>query len=467
MLDIKKTKLVKSVSNHNTNNNTRSKTKYIQRVILILIIFFVLYNFIIVNIHDSNDTSKENALKLIKEYVLRLEQDVSDFQTIIENKIKSQNNVIDNDYIDIKTGKSLRGIVENVGLNITKNNYDNDKITEGNFKKTTSWTSRIINLFKFTTYYSLYNKKSKIIIDDDGVKTWSQEIKRKLTCLHARKGSIYFYHVRKAAGSSIKDVLDFAAKRFRVKLLFTEGKTIDERLLDPNGIFKVISFREPTARITSLFWYEHVSWYATVKKEPNKIFLFSEWFDSWCDGSEWKTTFITKNPGNVYVEVENYYTKLLSGWQGPEPVSRKHLDIAKKNLEKFELILIQEWMADISQVNAVTELFPGRLNIAAASKVKGDKDLRKRYEKQYAPDMPALLEKMKILNIYDIELYEFAKFLSAKRFQSLSGIVKELENHVPAKNAECSTFMDRGLTSKIGLFRPFGHKGPFKQSIDD
>ena len=81
--------------------------------------------------------------------------------------------------------------------------------------------------------------------------------------------------------------------------------------------------------------------------------------------------------------------------------------------------------------------------------------------------MSVLKEKIKILNKYDTELYEYATFLAAKRSRLIPDIVEEVVNNlVPASNSECSILMDRTLNFKMGLFQPFGHKGPFK-SIDD
>jgi hypothetical protein len=35
------------------------------------------------------------------------------------------------------------------------------------------------------------------------------------------------------------------------------------------------------------------------------------------------------NSGSVYVEIENYYVKMLTGWKGPEPVGEADLARAK------------------------------------------------------------------------------------------------------------------------------------------
>ena len=117
------------------------------------------------------------------------------------------------------------------------------------------------------------------------------------------------------------------------------------------------------------------------------------WVDAWRDGSEWKTKFVQNNPRlviilnirvfvsrfarakwfiaiyqflpsyflfflfsrthvhrTVYVEIENYYVKMLTGWVGPAPVGEKDLAEAKRVLASFDLLLLTEWMGDDSQV---------------------------------------------------------------------------------------------------------------------
>ena len=134
----------------------------------------------------------------------------------------------------------------------------------------------------------------------------------------------------------------------------TEGKTIDTSssssspsILDQSGLMTVISLREPVDRIVSLYWYEHASFHYMRNSE---IASLDTWFLAWSDGSTWKQAFVDKNPGNVYVEVENYYVKVLSGWQGNEAINEATLEIAKANLRKFDVVLIKEWMTSITQV---------------------------------------------------------------------------------------------------------------------
>ena len=79
------------------------------------------------------------------------------------------------------------------------------------------------------------------------------------------------------------------------------------------------------------------------------------WVAAWRDGSAWKRGFMAKNPGSVYVEIENYYVKMLSGWRGQpgEHLSEQHLERAKETLRRFDVVLLSDWMADDTQVDAM------------------------------------------------------------------------------------------------------------------
>ena len=99
--------------------------------------------------------------------------------------------------------------------------------------------------------------------------------------------------------------------------------------------------------------------------------------------------------------------------------------------------------------------------------MKGDKDVKQRYESIFAPDIASLREKMKTINKYDIELYEYARFLTAQRVKLVPDIVDSVMNNIqPTSPKECSVLMDHKLNYKLGLFQPFGHKGPFKNTDD-
>jgi len=64
--------------------------------------------------------------------------------------------------------------------------------------------------------------------------------------------------------------------------------------------------------------------------------------NAWRDNSQWKSEFVAANPGNLYVEIENYYVKALTGWQGNTTISAVDLEKAKKVLESFDLVFLSD-----------------------------------------------------------------------------------------------------------------------------
>ena len=162
--------------------------------------------------------------------------------------------------------------------------------------------------------------------------------------------------MRKAAGTTIRDMLTDASVKWRIPFYESEGPTLNSLFLDEN-LLLVTSLRNPIERILSLYWYEHVSWYDGVLHETQKCKTLEAWIEGWRDGSKWKTNFILLNPRSVYVEVENYYVKALSGWVGPAPVGEKDYDAAISALNRFDIVFITEWINREDQILAMNSLF--------------------------------------------------------------------------------------------------------------
>jgi hypothetical protein len=76
------------------------------------------------------------------------------------------------------------------------------------------------------------------------------------------------------------------------------------------------------------------------------------------------------------VEIENYYVKAFSGWNGQHPLSEEDLNKAKLALQRFDLVLISEWLGDETQIDALNAVFSGRGSVSAGVKVKGDKKVQ-------------------------------------------------------------------------------------------
>ena len=311
--------------------------------------------------------------------------------------------------------------------------------------------------------YIVLNSTSTIMTNI-ATTAWSDKITGKLLCLYKHQGGLYFYHNRKAAGTTVQEILKLSSWIYGIKkVYFTEGITLDPEILEQSGLMSVISFRDPIDRIVSLYWYDYANSY---KKNQSLIYTMNEWFDAWKDGSKWKSSFIKKNLKNVYVEVDNYYTKVLSSWSGPEPINSTHLEIAKSNLEKFDIIFIQEWMKSLTQTKAMEALFPGIRNLTRHHEVIADKLLRKK-NTHLVINEEEFKNKMAEINKYDLLLYGYAMAISARRLLLVDNIVnstqkngEKIKGKLDPKQCKISI-----VKAQVGLYQPPGHKGP-KKTID-
>jgi hypothetical protein len=245
-----------------------------------------------------------------------------------------------------------------------------------------------IELEKDNTIANEPETSNSITSVDDHHKAWRDQLFLKLKCLRLKQGTLYLYHVRKAAGTSIRDVMHAMSKTWRVPYFETEGIVLDSHLLEHHkGITSVLTLREPVNRILSLYWYEHVGWFDGILKQTQKCKSLVEWVAAWRDGAEWKRNFVLKNPGTVYVEIENYYVKMLTGWRDGDHVIDEHdLDRARAVLEQFDLVFLTDWMGDDTQVDAMNAVFPGRSNIAMGHKIRGDHNAKTRLMPTLAPN---------------------------------------------------------------------------------
>ena len=102
-----------------------------------------------------------------------------------------------------------------------------------------------------------------------------------------------------------------------------------------------------------------MAFFHSVKKQTYKCKPFSEWVDTWIDSSQYKKKILQDNPGTNFIEIENYYVKLLSNWDGYSPLTETELNKAKEALNKFDIILIHEWLRDNKeQSKFLLDVFP-------------------------------------------------------------------------------------------------------------
>jgi hypothetical protein len=306
---------------------------------------------------------------------------------------------------------------------------------------------------------------------------WSRGLLHKLACLRRGGGGVFLYHVRKAAGTSIRDVLEQACKRWHVSLFETEGLSLDAAFLSYGGssgraqgagaLLSVTTLREPVQRAISMYWYEHVGWWDGIQKKTEKCHTLADWVATWRDSSEWKRNFMRKNPRSVYVEIENYYVKMLTGWTGEHvdgPLGETHLLKAKRALDSFDVVLLTEWMEDATQIDALNALFPGRSTIATKHMLRGDKKAKERLQSTLAPDEDDIKLELATINALDMALWEYAQSLVARRLRDIPALVKQAAAMTAVKTpAQCGTRvrgLPQALTQQLGIHQPPGHKAP-------
>lgn len=126
---------------------------------------------------------------------------------------------------------------------------------------------------------------------------WCMGLQYVMSCVANREGGLYFYHTRKAAGTTIRDWLIVVGQKFHLRLFESEGKSLNPKILEVENLLSVIAIRDPIDRILSLYWYEHVAWWLDVKHDMSKCRPLHEWVDGWVDGSTFKDNMVRRNPG--------------------------------------------------------------------------------------------------------------------------------------------------------------------------
>lgn len=328
------------------------------------------------------------------------------------------------------------------------------------------------------TTASDYQMRKRNIAAEGQTAAWAEGLKRKLSCLRGGQGGVFLYHVRKAAGTTIRDVLEQSCGRWHVGFYEVEGLTLDANFLNyksgdstSSSLLSVLTLRDPVARAMSMYWYEHVGWWDGIQKKTEKCHSLSEWIAAWRDSSEWKKEFMKKNPKNVYVEIENYYVKMLTGWTGPHadgPLSEKHLEQAKQALDGFDVLMLTEWMNDATQIDALNALFPGRNMVATKHMVKGDPKAKERLLSKLAPNEAEMKEVLREINGLDLQLFEYAQSLAARRLREVPKLVWDVTHSSSAIATtgganKCGTKIQRlpqALHQQLGIHQPPGHKAP-------
>lgn len=257
--------------------------------------------------------------------------------------------------------------------------------------------------------------------------SWEKRLRAKLDCVKEHKGAFFLYHQRKAAGTTVREVLKKSAKFFNSPFFETEGISMhndfstkyihsSEKEDDSMSLVSVTSLRNPIDRIVSLYWYEHVAWFDEVLHQPTKLKPFHEWVDGWRDGNAYKEQYMGRSPGSVYVEIENCYIKSLIGWQGGPINYTTALPEAKELIAGFDILVLSEWLNDTSQTSYLSSLLGDKSVLGLDEKlVSSDKKARGRLRSTLMEREEETMEILRELNKYDLELFAYAKMLLKSR----------------------------------------------------
>ncbi len=276
---------------------------------------------------------------------------------------------------------------------------------------------------------------NSIQIDENAnLKLWLSKVKDKTKCISHGYGDIFMYHMRKAAGTTLREVLTIQSKRNNVLLLELEGLTLPPQYIlndndnnndnDLKGLLTAVSLRHPIERIQSLYWYEHVAWWIEVRHLKQECKTFDQWVFHWSDSNDHKKGFSQINPYNNYVEISNYYVKSLIGWKNTyEKITEKELKKAKQVLNHYDLILISDWLrnssgGNISQELMWDDLLPGSKSALKQQLVKVNPQLKLRNKNELMPvaSLPTVLGSLYQMNEFDLKLWEYALELVASRY---------------------------------------------------
>ena len=146
---------------------------------------------------------------------------------------------------------------------------------------------------------------------------------------------VFFLHMRKAAGTSIRNLLTTITNRSGLELNVQEGGVLDHDKMGGAKTFRVTCLREPLDRVCSLYNFQGRWAGRDQPQAQSKARPFAEWLEQIPTPNKWR----------LWDESADYYTKTLSGGpvdQRGKGVEASHYSRARQVLDTFDLVLIVE-----------------------------------------------------------------------------------------------------------------------------
>jgi len=301
-------------------------------------------------------------------------------------------------------------------------------------------------------------------------------------CVRSGQGGIYIKHFRKAGGSSVTMIATKNACRRRkehvenfIPVYGSElpyfNHTHSFGVHAPSMVF-ITALRDPIERIISLYWFEgrwpricdSVCEGKREKTNETAVADFAEWIERVHNQNDYpdrrlKLTY--HNNCGQWQSVENYYIRQLLAvdrmrdknlalrddeYFNNVTITRDHLEKAKRVLAAFDLVV------DIEELGKDPELELMLYEITGGSKRRPAKEPKSEHSRinslrktHFFPPTKTELDRLRDLNAFDIELYEYAKLLNR---DTVKRWVERENNHTNSVN---QTALDRCKRPPLAL----------------
>jgi hypothetical protein len=222
--------------------------------------------------------------------------------------------------------------------------------------------------------------------------------------------------MRKAGGSTARRLLKKYCSEHGIKFSAGEGMPLSHYRIEPDT-FLVINLREPVQRVCSLYnaegrWpFPATSWTAD-NMTPERAIPFEDWFRQ-------REPIQSGLAPPLWRVPQNYYVKSLSGTGQEEPggetVDASDYRHALRQLQRFDLVLICEWL----HLNDFRRYVAERLSAPGSKKIAVE-HLNKTGQFQDVFDIRGHMtshewEMVAGGNRWDRELYRFACWQTARQ----------------------------------------------------